>query len=82
MNNEIQPNSTAVSFINKINRMFPLRDNNGPFLEERPDFYLGRFLSMFADKVFMQDANFNVSSTPAKNKRESLFVPIFPQQNN
>ena len=41
----------GLSFIDKINIMYPARTTDGPFLAERPDFYLGRFLSMFEDVV-------------------------------
>ena len=39
-------------FIDKINDLFPRRISGGLFLEERPDFYLGRFFSMFSENLF------------------------------
>ncbi len=43
----------GVAFIQKINVMYPIRnERDKDFLEERPDFYLGRLFSMFADIVF------------------------------
>jgi len=39
-------------FIEQINTIFPMIRKGAKFLAERPDFYLGRFFSMFADKVF------------------------------
>jgi hypothetical protein len=43
----------GVAFIQKINAMYPTREKREEeFLEERPDFYLGRFFSMFADIIF------------------------------
>ena len=41
----------------KIQLTYPQRELEGSLLEQRPDLYLGRFLSMFADIVFGQYAN-------------------------
>ena len=43
----------GVVFMQKINMMFPTREGREvDFLSERPDFYLGRFFSMFSDIIF------------------------------
>ena len=47
----------GILFCKKIQLTYPQREMEGSLLEQRPDLYLGRFLSMFADFVFGQYAN-------------------------
>jgi len=42
----------GIIFMAKVYTMYPIRTSVDDFLNERPDFYLGRFLSMFAEQVF------------------------------
>jgi hypothetical protein len=45
---------TGVSFVETMYKIYPVLKQNtadDEFVKERPDFYLGRFLSMFADQI-------------------------------
>ncbi len=42
----------GVQFCNTMKKMYPWTITISQYLEERPDFHLGRFLSLFADKLF------------------------------
>ena len=59
----------GILFYKKIQLTYPQREMEGSLLEQRPDLYLGRFLSMFADIVFGQYANLDdtdVSISPTR----------------
>ena len=47
------------TFITKANLMFPRRLTNLDFLDERPDFHLGNFLSMFPQELDEIGVNFD-----------------------
>ncbi len=57
----------GVGFTQVINILYPVTQSNNSFLEERPDFYLGRFLDSFLDKILIRNANIdfkNGTSSP------------------
>ena len=42
----------AIAFVRTMNVLYPMRKYSDiDYLEERPDFYLGRFFQMFSDKI-------------------------------
>ena len=51
--------SKGIAFIDTVNWMFPRRLYDNDFLDERPDFYLGRFLSMFPEELYETDLDFS-----------------------
>jgi len=55
----------GITFVNKVYMLFPMRTSDNDFLYDRPDFYLGRFLEMFADKVYQLDFKLDIDG---KNK--------------
>jgi hypothetical protein len=76
----------GIVFIAKVYAMYPVRTSNDDFLDERPDFYLGRFLSMFAEEVFQLDLKIDLKSrrygTDAQKILSNMLQDYFFQYNS
>ena len=67
----------ATAFVRTLSQMYPVIEHSGDFLEERPDFYLGRYFSMFAN--FMWDYNYALEceAQPHDDPLDAMIYKIF-----
>jgi hypothetical protein len=63
------------SFITKIRKAFVVDGGQGEFLESRPDFYLGRFVSAFANLVYPTDVGY-FSNSSVNDYKDPFFNAI------
>ncbi len=62
----------AVAFRTVVAILYPPRKLIGEYLSERPDFYLGRLLDMFAEKSFALNYGFECNATKSDNLVDNL----------
>jgi len=59
-----------------MNSFYQQRDMRSEFLEQRPDYYLGRFFQSFSDKVFGDCYNLKCNSNHSDNNAQKLIYNL------
>ena len=71
----------ATAFVQALSQMYPVKEGSGDFLKGRPDFYLGRYFSMFANFMmfynYALDCNVQPQDDPVSAKIYKIFVEYF-----